>query len=225
MAAMENESTFVAPEGVYTVTDEHKPSLIQSHAASAGPTIYATKVSTIIVRFPATKTGGAPGFAQLLGGNKDQKKDKGNGLKDREDGVSLSSNDTGDDGDQPSSSTQENSPANPSVAQEPHTLFSPTPAAGKKKNVARPKHNIRTTSSTFITRIQTAEGLTKTLQSKQGDVTFLFYNQAKSYVWVEAGSKARVREVNFRHNAIYELVISRNLYPGSRSLHTQHATM
>lgn len=224
MTAMENESTFVAPEGVYTVTDEHKPSLIQSHAASAGPTIYATKVSTVIIRFPATKTGGGPGFAQLLGGNKDQKKDKGNGLKDREDGLSLSSNDTADDGDQPSSSTQELSPPNPSVAQEPHTLFSPTPAAGKKKNVARPKHNIRTTSSTFITRIQTAEGLTKTLQSKQGDVTFLFYNQAKSYVWVEAGSKARVREVNFRHDAVYELVISRNLYPESRSLHTQHAT-
>jgi hypothetical protein len=223
---MENESTFVAPEGVYTVTDEHKPSLIQNHAVSAGPNVFAAKVSTVVVRFPTTKQGGGPGFAQLvLGGNKDQKKEKGNGLKDRDDGVSLSSSDTADEGDQPSSSTQEHPPASPSIPQEPHTLFSHPPAAGKKKNVARPKHNIRTTSSTFITRIQTAEGLTKTLQSKQGDVTFLFYNQAKSYVWVEAGSKAKVREVKTRHDASDELVIYRNLYPESRSLHTQHVTM
>ncbi|KAJ3513749.1 hypothetical protein NLJ89_g2771 [Agrocybe chaxingu] len=64
---MENESTFVAPEGVYSVTDEHKPNLIQNVAANAGTPIYPAKVSPVVLRFPPTKQGGAPGFAQLLG--------------------------------------------------------------------------------------------------------------------------------------------------------------
>jgi len=182
----------VAPEGVYSVTDEHKLSLAQNHAANAGPSIYPTKVCSVVVRFTATKQGSAPGLAQLLGGNKEQKKGNLTSLKEREDGVSLSGSDTPDEGEQPSSSTQEHPPASPSIPHEHHTLFSHSPIASKKKNAARPKHNIRTTSSSFITRIQTAEGLTKTLQAKQGDATFLFFNQAKSYVWVEAGSKAKV---------------------------------
>jgi hypothetical protein len=190
---MENESTFVAPEGVYSVTDEHKTSLAQNQAALAGQSIYPTKVCSVVVRFPTTKQGGPPGLAQLLGGNKEQRKGNLTTLKEREDGVSLSSSDTPDEGEQPSSSTQEHPPASPSIPHEQHTLFSHF--ASKKKNATRPKHNIRTTSSSFITRIQTAEGLTKTLQAKQGDTTFLFYNQAKSYVWMEAGSKAKVGPV------------------------------
>ncbi|KAF8077709.1 catabolite repression protein creC [Lyophyllum atratum] len=183
---MDNESTFVAPEGVYTVTDEHKPPINLS--VFGGPAAYPTRVSSVVIKFPTTKQSAGPGFVQLLGGNKDTKKDKTNALKEREDGVSLSSSDTPDEGD----STQEHGNTNSSVAQEPHTLFSPNPvASGKKKQASRPKHNIRTTSSTFIARIQTAEGLTKTLQSRQGDTTFLFYNLAKSWLWVEAGSKAK----------------------------------
>ncbi|KAF8969786.1 WD40-repeat-containing domain protein [Flammula alnicola] len=187
---MENDSTFVAPEGVYSVTDEHKPNHQQNLAVSVGPALFPSKVSTIILRFPAAKQGGAPGFAQLLGGGKSEpKKDKAEKVaKDRDDGVSLSSSDTPDESEQPPPSQE---PASASQSHEQHTLFSHPPAAGKKKAMARPKHNIRTTSSTFITRIQTAEGLTKTLQSKQGDVTFLFYNFAKSFVWIEAGSKAK----------------------------------
>jgi hypothetical protein len=188
---MENESTFVAPEGVYSVTDEHKPSSALSQLpAGIGHSIYPTKVCNVVVRFPATKQGGAPGLAQLLGGNKEQRRGNLTNQKEREDGVSLSSSDTPDEGEQPSSSTQENPPPSPSIPHEHHTLFSHS--TSKRKNAARPKHNIRTTSSSFVTRIQTAEGLTKTLQSKQGDTTFLFYNQAKSYVWIEAGSKAKV---------------------------------
>ncbi|KAF8964008.1 catabolite repression protein creC [Flammula alnicola] len=192
---MENDSTFVAPEGVYSVTDEHKPNHQQNLAVSVGPALFPSKVSTIILRFPAAKQGGAPGFAQLLGGGKSEpKKDKAEKvIKDRDDGVSLSSSDTPDESEQPPPSQE---PASASQSHEQHTLFSHPPAAGKKKAMARPKHNIRTTSSTFITRIQTAEGLTKTLQSKQGDVTFLFYNFAKSFVWIEAGSKAKVCALN-----------------------------
>ncbi|KAJ7137724.1 WD40-repeat-containing domain protein [Mycena epipterygia] len=176
---MENDSTFVAPEGVYTLTEEHKPSVLP-HLAST-PVVYPTRVSTIVVRFPPAKSGGAPGFAQLLGGNKESRKEK-----PKDDGVSLSSSDTPDE-DTPAA-TQENIP--PSTPRE-HTLFAAPPAAGKKKPFARPKHNIRTTSSTFITRIQNAEGFPRSLQSKQGDVTFLFYNAAKTFVWLEAGSKAK----------------------------------
>lgn len=188
---MENESTFVAPEGVYTITEEHKPNLVQAHPVSSGAAIFPTKVSAVVVRFPPTKQGG-PGFAQLLGGNKDVKKEKG--TKDREDGASLSSSDTLDEVDPQASSTQEHATGtNSSVTYEQHTLFSHSPLTGKKKTLARPKHNMRTTSSTFITRIQTAEGLTRTLQSKQGDVTFLFYNVAKSFVWIDPSSRAKVR--------------------------------
>ncbi|KAG6906339.1 hypothetical protein DXG01_014420 [Tephrocybe rancida] len=183
---MDNESTFVAPEGVYTVIDEHKPLTVLS--AYGGPVIYPTKVSSVVVNFPATKQGSAaPAFVQLLGGNKETKKDKLNLPKEREDGQSLSSSDTPDEGDVPPS-TQEHA----STSQEPHTLFSANPTvSGKKRQAARPKNSIRTTSSTFITRIQTAEGLSKTLQSKQGDVTFLFYNLSKSWMWLESGSKAK----------------------------------
>jgi hypothetical protein len=52
---------------------------------------------------------------------------------------------------------------------------------------------MRTTSSTFITRLQSIEGLNKTLSSKQGEVTFLFYNTGKAFLWVEVGNKAKVR--------------------------------
>ncbi|RXW18622.1 hypothetical protein EST38_g7236 [Candolleomyces aberdarensis] len=186
---MENEAAFVAPEGVYSVTDEHKPNVAQLAAVSAGPSLHPTRVTKIVVKFPASKQGGSQGFANLLGGGKDVKKDKV--VKEKEDGVSLSSSDTPDEaeGQQPSSSQEHaSSPAPP----EANTIFSSSSNAhGKKKNFARPKHNIKTTSSTFITRIQTSEGLTKTLASKQGDVTFLFFNSAKTFSWVEAGSKAK----------------------------------
>ncbi|KAF8912006.1 WD40 repeat-like protein [Gymnopilus junonius] len=187
---MENDSTFVAPEGVYSVTDEHKPNHQQNMAMSIGTPIYSSKVSSIVVRFPTMKQANVPGFASLLGGKSESKKDKSEkAIKDREDGVSLSSSDTPDESDPPPPSSQEHA-ANTSQS---HNLFSQPSSAssGKKKTATRPKHNIRTTSSTFITRIQTAEGMAKTLQSKQGDVTFLFYNLAKSFVWIEAGSKAK----------------------------------
>ena len=191
---MENDSTFVAPEGVYTVTDEHKQTQAQSYAMNIGTAVYPSRISSAIVRFPAPKQGSAPGFAQLLGGGKSEaKKDRAVNSKEREDGVSLSSSDTPDESDPQPPSSQE--PGAGSSTYEPHTLFS-HPASAKKKTIARPKHNIRTTSSTFITRIHTVESLSKTLQSKQGDVTFLFYNLAKSFAWIETGSKSKVSSQN-----------------------------
>ncbi|KAJ7256497.1 WD40-repeat-containing domain protein [Mycena haematopus] len=174
---MENESTFVAPEGVYTATEEHKPSLLP-HIISSAPIIYPSRVSTIVVRFPPAKSGG-PGFAQLLGGNKESRKEKPK-EKEKEDGASLSSSDSPEDETSPSQDTTRE-----------HTLFAAPHAAGKKKPVSRPKHNIRTTSSTFITRMQNSEGFPRSLQSKQGDLTFMFYNVSKSFLWIEAGAKSK----------------------------------
>ncbi|TFK54612.1 WD40 repeat-like protein [Heliocybe sulcata] len=195
---MENDLTFIAPEGVYSVTEEHKP--IALHVPAA-PALYPTRISTVTVRFAVAKTGTSQGFAQLLGGNKDNRREKEREKeraareKKGEDSVSLSSSDTeGNTSPDPSnpSAGQDNPPASPQITHDqPHTIFShPTPI-GKKKTVSRPKHNLRTTSSTFITRLQTAEGLAKSLQSKQGETTFLFYNTSKNFFWTEAGAKLK----------------------------------
>ncbi|EGO21124.1 hypothetical protein SERLADRAFT_441506 [Serpula lacrymans var. lacrymans S7.9] len=185
---MENELTFVAPEGVYSVIEEHKPLIIPAHSVSAASPIYPTRLSTITVRFPGTKHGATPGLAQLLGGNKDLRRDKA----PKDDVVSLSSSDTpensfADTSNLPGLDTSQNSTS----YQEQRPLFSHSAIGGKKKPVSRPKQNLRTTSSTFITRVQSTEGLSRTLQSKQGEVTFLFYNTGKSFLWVEVGSKAK----------------------------------
>lgn len=70
----------------------------------------------------------------------------------------------------------------------------------------RPKHNIRTTSSTFLTRVQSAEGLIKSLQTKQGEATYLFYNHVKSFIWTEVGTKTKVSlvhlEIAFDYNPL-----------------------
>lgn len=201
---MENEATFVAPEGVYSITEEHKPTLVQTYTVNANQSGHPTRLSTVQVKYPVAKSG-TPGFAQLLVGNKEAK-------KVREDGVSLSSSDTPDEDP---TSTQENALPNPQA------LFS-HPTATKKKQISRPKHNIRTTSSTFITRVQTAEGGVKALHSKQGDATFIFYNCAKTFLWLEAGSKAKVC-IDFV--PLFTRNFLRNLSPELLFLHPLLATM
>ncbi|THH29578.1 hypothetical protein EUX98_g4601 [Antrodiella citrinella] len=200
---MENESTFVAPEGVYSVTEEHKPSLLGVHSATALPHLHPTRLTSVVVKFPANRLGFNQGFAQLLGGNreKDAKKDKGT-LKDqpqqREDGLSVSSSDTPDDPplvvgspEMPVTPVGDASLPSPVIPHE-NTIFSQSPTMlGKKKTIMRPKHNMRTTSSTFITRLQNADNVHRILQSKTGETTFLFYNTAKTFIWTEAGSKPK----------------------------------
>ncbi len=63
---MESESTFVAPEGVYSIIEEHKPFFLVAHInAPASP--FPTRVSTIVVRIlPPNTAAVRPGFAQLL---------------------------------------------------------------------------------------------------------------------------------------------------------------
>lgn len=189
------EGDFIAPEGLYTLTDEYRPTAAQALTGMPLSQVPPpTRLSSVTIRYPPTKPTGGPGLAQLLGGNKEGKKDK-LVVKDREDGVSLSSSDNTPEegGDQQHPPAQESNTANLNAPPEQHTLFSQQPqVVGKRKQSAKPKHGMRGTSSTFITRIQTMEGLSKYLQSKQGEVTYLFYNLGKHFVWIEAGSKAKV---------------------------------
>ena len=186
---MENESTFVAPEGVYSLTEDHKPVPVTHNAP--GP-LFPTRLSTTLVRFPPAKPAPSPGLTQLLGGSKDFWKDRAPPHKD--DAASVSSSDSPDDGTSPDpSNAQDSVPPTPVASHDQHHgLFAHHPAP-KKKSASRPKHNMRTTSSTFITRLHSLEGLSRTLQAKQGDVTFLFYNSAKNFYWLETGLKSKVR--------------------------------
>ncbi|OAX44596.1 WD40 repeat-like protein [Rhizopogon vinicolor AM-OR11-026] len=204
---MESDTAFVAPEGVYSVTEEHKPLPVLSHSSTSAHPIYHTRLSTITVRFPH-KHPASPGIAQFLGANltkdlkkekdkdkdKDRDKDKDAFIKERPqfEETSMSSSDTPDDSfTSPDVATPDLTVSTPAEPQ--HKLFShPSISAGKKKpTMSRPKHNMRTTSSTFITRLQSIEGLNKILSSKQGDVTFLFYNTGKAFLWVEVGNKTK----------------------------------
>ena len=54
------------------------------------------------------------------------------------------------------------------------------------------KNNIRTTTSSFVTRIQCIENLNRVIHNKQGDVSYLFYNFAKNFFFTEVGVKAKV---------------------------------
>lgn len=193
---MENDSTFVAPEGVYSVTEEHKPTVsVGQHTVNAIPILYPTRLSAVTVRYPANKSANSPVFTQLLGGNreKESKKDKEKLPPKAEDGLSVSSSEDPDDGSPDVSTTPgDATKVSPMVGHDiPSNIFSHT-SGGKKKAAARPKHNMRTTSSTFITRLQNVDNLHRNLQSKQGETTFLFYNSAKSFIWTEAGVKAKV---------------------------------
>ncbi|KAG2366041.1 WD40-repeat-containing domain protein [Suillus spraguei] len=171
---MESDSAFVAPEGVYSVTEEHKPPQLPIHSSTAPQLIYQTRLSSVTVRFPP-KQPASPGLAQFLGANltKDLKKDKEKD-KDKDKEAVVKERPLLEERSMSSSDTPEDSFSSPD-----------------KPHISRPKHNMRTTSSTFITRLQSAEGLSKTLAAKQGEVTFLFYNTGKAFLWIEAGAKAK----------------------------------
>ncbi|KAG2350131.1 WD40 repeat-like protein [Suillus weaverae] len=197
---MESDSAFVAPEGVYSVTEEHKPLQFPIHSSTAAHPIYQTRLSSITVRFPP-KHPASPGLAQFLGANlakdlkKDKEKEKDALAKERLEERSMSSSDTPEDSHTSPDvvlTTPDLSVSTPAEHQQ-YKLFShPSISPSKKKShISRPKHNMRTTSSTFITRLQSVEGLNKTLAAKQGEITFLFYNTGKAFLWIEVGAKAK----------------------------------
>jgi catabolite repression protein CreC len=196
---MENEATFVAPEGVYSLTEEQKPPVIHTPVTPAPNGPIPARLSTVTVRFPTQKLASSQGLSSLLGGGKDGRlrekdKDKDKDKEKEKDKDSISSSEhsreEGTSDPQPDLSISPQVDTTAPKAAFPPSLFSTAPSlSGKKKSVSRPKHNLRTTSSTFVTRLQSAEGLHKTLQSKQGEVTFLFYNTSKSFFWSEPKAK------------------------------------
>lgn len=199
---MESELTFIAPEGVYSNIEEHKPTQLNAHLVPAQPSVYPTRISTVVVRYPLSKPAVAPGLATLLGGNNSKNREKEQArererevLREKEDGQSLSSSDrqaSEEDGTSGSPEKFDSPAPQPLLSQSPaHGFLSPNIGI-KKKAVSRPKHNIRTTTSTFVTRLHSVEGLYRTLQNKQGDISFLFYNHAKNFFWSELGTKAKV---------------------------------
>lgn len=189
---MESEATFVAPEGVYSLTEEHKPQILQ--LTSNSPSLYPTRISSVTIKY-AVK-GATQGLSGLLG-RQDARKDKDKGDKDKggdkdPDRASLSSSDNpNDEGSGGSSADAKQQPPHPSFAGP--SLFAPhvAGAGGKRKTLSRPRHNMKTTSSAFVTRHQTAEGLNRILGSKQGDVTYVFFNSGKSIFWSETGIRAK----------------------------------
>jgi hypothetical protein len=204
---MENEATFVAPEGVYSLTEEQRPPPIHTAISNAPHGPVYSKLSTVTVRFPAQKLASSQGFSSLLGGGKEGRTKEKDKDKDKDKESISSSDNSRDDGtSDPHPDVSNLPPADNTIPKPtfpPPSLFSPAPALpGKKKSASRPKHNIRTTSSTFVTRLQSAEGLNKTLQAKQGDVTFMFYNCSKSFFWTEP--KAKVRRTS-KHLRIHKL--------------------
>ncbi|KAG8930156.1 hypothetical protein FRC01_003209, partial [Tulasnella sp. 417] len=188
------------PEGVYTHAEEHRPPLptpIYTSVTNA-PTAaaVATKITAVVVNFPALKPSSSQPFSALLGGGKGDKKDK-----DKKAGHHLTLPAVPDQEESVSSGDAEDGTTNPAAAAAPDVtptapehpshhplLFSPPNAAtglqGKKKSV-RAKQNLKTTTSSFVSRYHCIEGLHKHLGAKSGETTFIFYNAGKTFYVTE----------------------------------------
>lgn len=214
---MDDPLTFVSSEGVYTQIEEHKPPTLHSYFSTQNATSptaaqMATKMSIVTVTFPAARQPSSPAFTSLLGGSK---ADKHNAKKlaaseakhqptlpavqDKDESES-----SGEHRNPNADDLNDNPPRNPSPTPEhPHpVLFSPTLGAGmpSKKKSTRSKQNLKTTTSSFVTRYQAMEGFNKHLATKTGDVNFMFYHSGKSFhmTEVETGNKLKVRGVHTR---------------------------
>ncbi|KAG9013240.1 hypothetical protein FRB90_006110 [Tulasnella sp. 427] len=196
---MDDSNTFVSPEGVYTHAEEHRPPLptpIYSSVSNA-PTAasIATRISTVLVNYPALKTSSSQAFSALLGGGKGDKKDKKAGhhvhlpaVPDQEESVSSGDAEDGNNTNAAAGGTTDVTPT--ATEHPPHhpQLFSPPTATtglhGKKKSV-RAKQNLKTTTSSFVSRYHCIEGLQKHLSAKTGETTFIFYNAGKTFYVTE----------------------------------------
>lgn len=201
------ENSFIAPEGTYTYLEEHRPLHVTVSPLNAAQ--YPTRISTVVIRFPAAKAvPPAQGITSLLVGGKDGRTKDKERINEREketfkDGRdSLSSSDAQDERETAPDTLQDTT--NPSVTDAQSsgvqyttpTLFSPAMPSGKRKSISRrkvPKHSIKSTNSSFVTRQQSVENLSKVLSNLTGEVTFLFYNASKSFIWTQVSTKLKVR--------------------------------
>ncbi|KAG8897152.1 hypothetical protein FRB99_008394 [Tulasnella sp. 403] len=206
--------SFVGPEGVYTQTEEHKPTLVSSTLTNTnGPAAaqIATKLGFVTVTFPALKVTSSQSFTSLLGGgNKGEKKEGKKAqsqqpvlpaVQDRDESVSSGEGgaaDTGGVGETNAGQAGSDVPpaTNPSSTDPPHTLlFSPSlPQNLPKRKSTRNKQNLKTTTSSFVTRYHAIEGLSKWFAAKVGQTTFVFYNAGKSVYFNEAETGAKHKE-------------------------------
>lgn len=224
MSSTDAPAQFVAPEGAYTYLEEHKPQHLTVSGANAAQYPTRISTATIRFQTKASSaTPGLT--ALLGGGKdtkaKEKERDKENlgtstaENKDR-DRESVSSSDNGDDRDgagdlnvplQDSGATNANTSAgeagtssNNGGQQQPQftptALFLPALNGVRRRNTStRKMQNLRTTSSSFVTRLQTVEGLSKLIGHQSGDVTYLFYNASKSFIWTQAGLKLKASAV------------------------------
>ena len=149
---LENDLTFVASEGVYYVTEDHRPIPV---AHNTPLPIYPTCLSIITVCFTATKQPIIQGLGQLLGSGKDFWKEKGLvPASAKDNSVSMSNGETPEDATSPDTGNSQDaaSPMSIAVPNRNHKLFS-LPAGGKCRPLSRLEHNLRTMSSQFITRV------------------------------------------------------------------------
>lgn len=204
--------SFVAPEGSYTFLEEHKASTLIVSPLNAAA--YPTRISTITIRFQAkTTTGPGPGLTALLGSvnlkdtrakekekEKEREKEAITKDRDREGRDSYSSSDNANEEATNQESVTQDTAVNSTTTEgngtqfAPPTLFTPaTPRGRRKSQSVRKMQSIRTTSSSFVTRLQTVEGLNKLMANQSGDATFLFFNASKNLVWTQVGQKMKVR--------------------------------
>ena len=149
---LENDLTFVTPEGVYYVTEDHRPIPV---AHNAPLLIYLTCLSTITMHFPAMKQPAIQGLGQLLGSRKDFWKEKGlMPASAKDNSVSMSNGETPEDATSPDTGNSQDaaSPMSIAIPNQNHELFSP-PAGGKCRPLLCSEHNLCTMSSQFITRV------------------------------------------------------------------------
>ncbi|KAG9007367.1 hypothetical protein FRB94_014394 [Tulasnella sp. JGI-2019a] len=211
---MDDPLTFISPEGAYTQLEEHKPPALHSYYSSlsaSSPTAaqIATRVSIVTVTFPAVKQPSSQAFSSLLGGNKSDKHNakKVAALEGKHQPTLPAVHDKDESessGDNPNPNPDDpvdippRNPSPPPAADHPHhpVLFSPTLGAGlpSKKKSTRSKQNLKTTTSSFVTRYQAMEGFSKHLAAKTGDVNFMFYNSGKSFFMTEMETANKLKE-------------------------------
>jgi catabolite repression protein CreC len=197
--------SFVAPEGSYTFLEEHKASTLIAPPLNAAT--YPTRISTITIRFQAKTTG----LTALLGSvnlkdtrakekEKEREKEAITKDKDREGRDSYSSSDNANEEAANQESVTQDTAVNSTTTEgngtqfAPPTLFTPATPRGRRKTPSvRKMQSIRTTSSSFVTRLQTVEGLNKLMANQSGDATFLFFNASKTLFWTQVGQKMKVR--------------------------------
>lgn len=148
------------------------------------------KMAWITVNFKA-KSG--QGFGGLLGKSGDA-----NGASAQQ---QANKNDNYEASITSSDSTPPSSEAN--TASQPEAAMSPQGSSSKKlpftkgsnQALPRPKNNLRSSNSTFVTRMQTCENLSKVLadRAKAGEtVKWGFWNYGRTVCWGEEGGRIKV---------------------------------